>query len=341
MNKGMFTNIFPIPRYDSGSDEHLTRYFEILHTIGMTIHSMVMEIDSLDFEETYLHLQVPHANSYTLPMATNTITYRRLLQTSEKMLPANHNIWPWEKVVLRACSFTLLLCMVENYQHTAEMLDSVFSDEDEWTYFAGKRHIKTLVESLPKFHIYELLRKTCATMPGHVHPQTWIRANLANWVEVCGKNISSFLQLNVLPGGSFEDSQRYVCLVASGEQTRRYVGSIHILTKRMSQAYLLMGILKHPMTERTCNHIEQYAGFVRTTLDGVQRFMASENKSVMWTYPLARMMVILCSLYGDDDLTKRELVHRFLTEIGICHSDRHLIMSHPVGIFINVHVPTE
>jgi hypothetical protein len=214
----MFTNIFPINRYDSQSDECATRYFEILHTIGMTIHSMVTEIDSVDFVERYINLEVPYMNSSPVSgTVRKTKEYRHLLQTSEKLLPANQMIRPWEKVVLRACSFTLLLCMVENYQHTAEMLDSVFSDEDEWTYFAGKRHIKTLVESLPKFHIYELLRKTCATMPGHVHPQTWIRANLANWVEVCGKNISSFLQLNVLPGGSFEDSQRYVCLVASGE----------------------------------------------------------------------------------------------------------------------------
>ena len=337
----MFTTIFPIPRYDSESKEYVTRYFEILHTIGMTIHAMVNDIDSCCFARTYLHLQVPSTNSYTARGTTdNSTEYKRLLQTSETLLPALQTIRPWEQVVLRVCSFTLLLCMVENYQHTADMLDDVFGGQDDWTYFAEQRHTKTLVVSLSKACIYNLVRTTCDTMPCYVHPMKWIQSNLASWVEVCGKNISSFLQLNQLPGGMFNDSERYVCLVALGEQTRQYVGSVHILTKRQNPTYLIMGILKHPMRERICNHSDSSAGFVHTALDGVQRFMASENKWVMWTYPLERMMVILRRTYGDFDLHKRELVHRFLTETGISDEDRSSIMSNPAGIFIKVHVPT-
>jgi hypothetical protein len=335
----MFTTIFPLPRYNQKSDDYMTRYFEILHTIGMTIHTMANDIESAEFAEKHLHLRVPHDSDQAMPNSTgdgtNNRTYRRSLQTSEELMSADRTIRPWEKVVLRACSFTLLLCMIEDYKQTAQMLDSIFFQDDEWTYFAKNRHIQTLIEKLPKPNVYALLRQTCPTMPEHVHPQTWIQSNLANWVEVCGKNISSFLQINQLPGGMFDASQRYICIVSSGEETRRYVGSIHILSKERNPTYLVMGILKHPMAERTCNQTDQYMGFVRTTLDGVQRFMQGKQKSIMWTFPLERMAIILRRRYGEFD--PNELVSTFLNAIGMSSADRLRILSHQSGIFVYEH----
>ena len=338
----MFTTVFPIPRYDAHSDDYLTRYYEILHTIGMTIQTMVNDLGSVEFTENHLHLHVPtdiHMNPLWSPTrdTTNNKTYRQSLQTSEVLLPSDHTIFPWEKVVLRACSFTLLLCMIENYDEVSKMLDEIFLDDDTWTYFSNKRGIRTLVETLPKARIYTLLRTTCHTMPSHVHPQTWIQSNLANWIEVCGKNISSFLQVNLIPGGQFDGSQRYVCLVFSmGEKPRRYVGSIHMHSKERTPTYLVMGIFKHPMAERTCNQVNEYAGFVHTALSGVEKFMESHHKSIMWTFPLERMAVILRRRYGDFDPDKKRLVDTFLSSIGMGAVDRHRILTHPSGIFVRL-----
>lgn len=334
----MLATIFPLTRYQTASDEYLTRYYEILHTIGMTIHTMANDVGSLGFPEKHLNLTVPLQEQARQGRRSdgNARKYRQSLQTSEELLPSDQTIWPWEKVALRACSFTLLLCLLEDYTRTSQMLDHVFMD-DTWTYFAEKRGIKSRLVAMSRPVVYRLLRQTCVTLPDHVHPQTWIHANVANWVEVCSKNLSSFLQTNSVPGGAFEGSQRYLCLVSTGETLRRYVGSIHILSKERNPAYLVMGILKHPIAEKTCNRVDRYIGFVRTALDGVRRFMEIQNKFIMWTFPLERMAVILRGLYGPISGNKRLLVTTFLRDIGMSSVERQMILGHPSGIFVYEH----
>ena len=345
----MITTVFPIQYYEPSSDLLATRYYEILHTIGMTIRTMANDIASPDFAEKHLHLGVPRTqtrkkNQRQGPTRDDTDTatglkaYRRVLQTSEELLPADHTIQSWEKVVLRTCSFTLLLCMFEDYEQTARVLDSVFLNGDDWTYFANQRHVQSSVASMCKSCFYTLLHQTCKTLSPDLQPQTWIRSNLANWVEVCGKNLSAFLQTNQVPGGAFENSQRSVCIASTGHPLHRYIGSIHLLSKHQNPAYLVMGILKHPVAERDCNQTDQYTGFVRTILGGVQNFMVRRRKSTMWTFPLGGMATILRRMYGDFDQPRNtQIANDFLVDIGVSCLDRYRILRHPSGLFVQEH----
>ena len=184
-------------------------------------------------------------------------SYRKLLQTSDVLFDSFRTISQSELVVLRTCSFILLLCLIHKYTSTSSMLDSIFEDDDEWTYFSEKKNLKERISVITMEKRQVLLKRICTTK----QTDNWIESKIDNWIEVCGKNISSFLQLNTLPGGKQLGSQRYTCLVTSGPD-QHYVGSIQILTHKDRLECMVMGILKHPCAEKECNNMASYTGFV-------------------------------------------------------------------------------
>ena len=294
----MNATVVPVKYYPDGSDEFLVRYYEILHIVGMTIVEMAnkMSCERCSVElyaspflmETEEKTEQIKKRKYT--DLTESQSYRKLLQTSDVLFDSFRTISPSELVVLRTCSFMLLLCLIHKYTSTSSMLDSIFEDDDEWTYFSQKKSIKQKIASIPMENLQAVLKRICTTN----QPYHWIESKIDNWIEVCGKNISSFLQLNTLPGGKKRGSQRYTCLVTLEKQ---YVGSIQILTHEDRPECMVMGILKHPFAEKECNNMSKYAGFVNIIFDTVARSMKSKGKSIIWTFPLENMAGILEKSY--------------------------------------------
>ena len=99
--------------------------------------------------------------------------------------------------------------------------------------------------------------------------------------------------------------------------------------------YLVMGILKNPLFDKYCNSNREYAGFVRTILNGVTSYMKSKGKNVLWTFPIENMAKILKKLYGPvDNVKSKEIVSSFLDAIDLNIQEKDSILFHPSGLFV-------
>jgi hypothetical protein len=330
--------VFPVQYYPDGSDEFLVRYYEILHIVGMTIGDMATKMScSRCSEELYARPGVmetekktEHTNKRIYTDVEESQSYRRLLQTSDVLFDSFRTISQCELVVLRTCSFMLLLCLIHDYKSTSTMLDSIFEDDDEWTYFSGKKNIEQMISSIPTENLQLVLKRICTTE----QTNKWMEAMIDDWIDVCGKNISSFLQLNTLPGGKKIGSQRYTCVVTSGPD-KHYVGSIQILSHEDRPECMVMGIVKHPFAEKECNNMAIYAGFVRTIFDTVAQSMKSIGKAIIWAFPLQNMAGIMEKSYGKtDQKLSKYIVSRFLLAMGLHANEVKSIIGHPHGLFV-------
>jgi hypothetical protein len=331
----MNATVFPVQYYSDDSDTFLVRYFEILHIVCMNVVDMTKKMSCVQCSERlYTRPSVVEKEDNTRK-PTNTDmeesqSYRKLLQTSDVLLDSFRTISQCELAVLQTCSFVLLLCLIQNYEKTSEMLDLIFEGEDEWTYFSLKKNIKHMIQSIPIENIQMFLKRICTTK----HPHNWIGSKIDNWIEVSGKNISSLLQLNKLPGGNILGSQRYICTVTSGPD-KQYVGSIQILTHVDRPECMVMGILKHPIAEKECNNVAIYTGFVRTIFDTVAKTMKSIGKTLIWTFPLENMATIMKKAYGQkDQQMSQHIIHRFLVAMGLDANEIRSILRHPQGLFV-------
>ena len=331
----MNATVFPVQYHSDDSDTFLVHYYEILHIVCMTVVDMTTKMSYVEsFGELYTRPSLVEKEDDEKQQAYTDMeeskAYRQLLQTSDVLLDSFRTISQCELAVLQSCSFVLLLCLVQNYEKTSEMLDSIFDGDDEWTYISQKKDLKNRIQSIPIENLQVFLKDICSTN----QPHNWIGSKIDDWVEVCGKNISSFLQVNKLPGGKILGSQRYTCVVTSGPN-KQYVGSIQILSHIDRPECMVMGILKHPIAEKECNTMARYTGFVRKIFETVAKSMKSIGKSIIWTFPLENMAAIMKKSYGQkDQKLSQHIVSRFLIAMGLTSNEVRSILYHPAGLFV-------
>jgi hypothetical protein len=330
--------MFPVQYYPDSSDEFIVRYYEILHIVCMTISDMATKMSCIQCgEELYARPcmmetdeKTEHSKKRKYIGLEESHSYRQLLQTSDVLFDSFRTISQSELIVLRTCSFMLLLCLIHKYESTSSMLDSIFDGGDEWTYISDKKNLKQRIAEIPLESLQLLLKRICTTK----QTDKWIESKIDNWIEVCGKNLSSFLQLNTLPGGNKPGSQRYTCVVTSGSD-KQYVGSIQILSHEDRPECMVMGILKHPIAEKECNNMSKYAGFVKLVFDTVAQSMKKIGKSIIWTFPLQNMARILEKSYGKkDQKLSKHIISRFLLVMGLHANEVRSILGHPHGLFV-------